>query len=75
MQSKCSVPDPEPDPDPPDPHVFGHSGSGSESGFGSISQKHGSEDPDPPQNIMDLEHCPNGSEFFVFVVFLDQYKK
>jgi hypothetical protein len=31
-------------------------GSGSESG--SISQKHGSEDPDPdpPQNVMDREH-------------------
>jgi hypothetical protein len=29
-------------------------GSGSESG--SISQKHGSEDPDPPQNVMDPEH-------------------
>ncbi len=30
-------------------------GSGSVSG--SISQKHGSEDPDPPQNVMDPEHC------------------
>ncbi len=29
-------------------------GSGSESG--SISQKHGSEDPDPLQNVMDPEH-------------------
>jgi hypothetical protein len=27
-----------------------------ESGSGSISQKHGSEDPDPPQNVMDPEH-------------------
>jgi hypothetical protein len=28
-------------------------------GSGSISQKHGSEDPDPdpPQNAMDPEHC------------------
>jgi hypothetical protein len=26
-------------------------------GSGSISQKHGSEDPDPPQNVMDPEHC------------------
>ncbi len=25
-------------------------------GSGSISQKHGSEDPDPPQNVMDPEH-------------------
>ncbi len=24
---------------------------------GSISQKHGSADPDPPQNLMDPEHC------------------
>jgi hypothetical protein len=46
-------------------------GSESEFGSGSISQKHGSEDPDPPQNVMDPEHCPNGSEFLVFVVFLD----
>ena len=33
-------------------------GSGSESG--TISQRHGSEDPDPdqPQNVMDPQHCP-----------------
>jgi hypothetical protein len=31
-------------------------GSGSESGSGSISQRHGSEDPDPPQNVMDPQH-------------------
>ncbi len=31
-------------------------GSGSESGSGSISQKHGSADPDLPQNVMDPEH-------------------
>jgi hypothetical protein len=31
------------------------SGSGSESG--SISQRHGSPDPDPHQNVMDQEHC------------------
>jgi hypothetical protein len=24
---------------------------------GSISQKHGSADPDPPQNVMDPQHC------------------
>jgi hypothetical protein len=29
-------------------------GSGSESG--SISQRHGSADPDPPQNVMDPQH-------------------
>jgi hypothetical protein len=32
------------------------SGSGSESGSGSISQRHGSADPDPPQNVMDPQH-------------------
>ena len=26
-------------------------------GFGSISQRHGSADPDPHQNVMDQEHC------------------
>jgi hypothetical protein len=26
-------------------------------GSGSISQRHGSADPDPHQNVMDLEHC------------------
>jgi hypothetical protein len=33
--------------------------SGSESRFGSISQRHGSADPDPDphQNVMDPEHC------------------
>ncbi len=30
-------------------------GSGSESGSGSISQRHGSADPDPHQNVMDQE--------------------
>jgi hypothetical protein len=38
-------------------------GSGSESG--SISQRHGSADPepdsDPPQNVMDPQHCEIGS--------------
>jgi hypothetical protein len=27
------------------------------SGSGSISQRHGSADPDPPQNVMDPQHC------------------
>jgi hypothetical protein len=36
------------------------SGSGSESG--SISQRHGSPDPDPPQNVMDPQHCKQVSE-------------
>ncbi len=31
-------------------------GSGSASGSGSISQRHGSADPDPHQNVMDPEH-------------------
>jgi hypothetical protein len=31
-------------------------GSGSESGSRSISQRHGSADPDPHQNVMVLEH-------------------
>ena len=30
--------------------------SRSESGSGSISQRHGSADPDPHQNVMDPEH-------------------
>jgi hypothetical protein len=32
-------------------------GSGSESGSRSISQRHGSADPDPHQNVMDPENC------------------
>jgi hypothetical protein len=44
--------DPNPDPGPPDTHVFGPPGSGS------ISQRHGSADPDPDphQNVMDPQH-------------------
>jgi hypothetical protein len=40
------------DPDPPDPRVFGALGSRS------ISQRHGSADPDPDphQNVMDPQH-------------------
>ncbi len=39
--------------------VAGEEGrSGSESG--STSQRHGSADPDPPQNFMDPEHCGAG---------------
>jgi hypothetical protein len=34
-------------------------GSRSESGSRSISQRHGSADPDPHQNVMDPEHCLN----------------
>ncbi len=45
-------PPPPPQPDP-DLHVFGPPGSGS----GSISQRHGSADPDPHQNVMDPHHC------------------
>jgi hypothetical protein len=32
--------------------------AGSESESGSISQRHGSADPDPHQNVMDPQHCP-----------------
>jgi hypothetical protein len=32
------------------------SGSGSESGSEPISQRHGSADPDPPQNVIDPQH-------------------
>jgi hypothetical protein len=31
--------------------------AGSESGSGSIGQRHGSADPDPPYNVMDPQHC------------------
>jgi hypothetical protein len=34
------------------------------SGSGSISEKHGSEDPDPHQNVMDPEHWFVGLTFF-----------
>jgi hypothetical protein len=39
---------------------------GSESGSGSISQRHGSKDPDPdpPQNVMDPQHWPEPKEIF-----------
>ncbi len=32
-------------------------GSASGPGSGSISQMHGSADPDPHQNVMDPQHC------------------
>jgi hypothetical protein len=31
-------------------------------GSGSISQRHGSADPDPPQNVMDPQHCYQDTE-------------
>jgi hypothetical protein len=36
-------------------------------GSGSISQRHGSADPDldPPQNVMDPQHWPTGSIFVI----------
>ncbi len=37
-------------------------GSGSESG--SISQRHGSADPDPHQNVMDPEHCATDTSYY-----------
>jgi hypothetical protein len=30
-------------------------------GYGSISKRHGSADPDPHQNVMDPEHCQEQS--------------
>jgi hypothetical protein len=30
-------------------------------GSGSIIQRHGSPDPDPHQNVMDPQHCPQAS--------------
>ncbi len=42
------------------------SGSGSESG--SISQRHGSADPDPPQNVMDPQHCIAVKSISVFYI-------
>jgi hypothetical protein len=33
------------------------SGTASESGSGSISQRHGSADPDLHQNVIDPQHC------------------
>jgi hypothetical protein len=40
-------------------------------GSGSISHKHGSEDPDPdpPQNVMDPEHCIEACQYFICVPF------
>ncbi len=32
------------------------------SGSGSISQRHGSADPDPHQNVMDPQHCREHSD-------------
>ena len=40
-------------------------------GSGSISQRHGSEDPDPdpPQNVMDPQHCLVEVQFLKFIVY------
>jgi hypothetical protein len=38
-------------------------GSGSESESGSISQRHGSPDPDPHQNVMDPQHWLAESQY------------
>jgi hypothetical protein len=50
-------------------------GSGSESG--SISQSHGSADPDPHQNVMDPQHCFNlilePYDFYVFQIIFKAY--
>jgi hypothetical protein len=36
-------------------------------GSGSISQRHGSADPDPhpPQNVMDPQHCMKENKFYL----------
>jgi hypothetical protein len=44
-------------------------GFGSESG--SISQRHGSTDPDPHQNVMDPQHCFPGKRFAVIMAAND----
>jgi hypothetical protein len=31
--------------------------------YGSLSQRHGSADPDPYKNVMDPQHCPAGCDF------------
>jgi hypothetical protein len=47
-------------------------GSGSESGYGSISQRQGSADPDPDplQNVMDLQHCKEEVNNLMFGLFM-----
>jgi hypothetical protein len=35
------------------------------SASGSISQRHGSADPDPHQNVMDSQHCFEGTKAFL----------
>jgi hypothetical protein len=59
--------------------------SGSESGSGSICQWHGSADPDPdpPQNVMDPQHClyqvitnkDQAKRFLYLYLAIDQVKK
>ncbi len=46
------------------------SGSGSESGFGFISQMHGSADPDPDphQNVIDQQHWRLVTFFFLTLI-------
>jgi hypothetical protein len=45
-------------------------GLGSTSESGSISQRHGSADPDPHQNVMDPEHCWFWEEFVGYVLLI-----
>jgi len=33
-------------------------GAGAGTGYGSISQRYGSGDPEPHQNVTDPQHCP-----------------
>jgi hypothetical protein len=38
-------------------------------GSGSISQRHGSPDPDPPKNVMDPQHCLPGISYIPIRIF------
>ncbi len=43
-------------------------------GSGSISQRHGSADPDPHQNVMDPQHCGGLTAFSPFCKFELEYR-
>ncbi len=44
------------------------SGAGSASASGSISQRNGSADPDPHQNVMDSQHCSDENWYTLLCV-------
>ncbi len=37
--------------------------------LGAINERHGFTDPDPPQNVMDPEHCQEHEMFTVFTLY------